>query len=309
MLNKFWQRVMVTIWQKSEYHLFLTATKNTFCMRKYTIYVVTIFTAVVLLFQSSEVRTNSVQPPAGRTGAPDELTCGDGGACHNATPNTGSGSVLIAFSGNNNEYIPGATYEVTVTVIDADASKFGFECTSVDVNGDGAGTWSTVVQGNVAYPTASAVNDREYVSHFMANSNNTWIINWIAPALDEGAITFYASGNGANGNSSNTGDNIYTSSLVINNATGIEALAQSNPFVIENLSHDQLNVQYFSEDHNPVVFHLYNLSGKCLKSFEVDNQSSTTHSTSLDVSSIPNGFYIMQYVSGTIAASHKIVIQ
>ncbi|MBA2407761.1 MAG: T9SS type A sorting domain-containing protein [Chitinophagales bacterium] len=277
-------------------------------MRKYTIYLVTICTAVVLLFQFSEVRTNSIQPPAGRTGAPGELTCGDGAACHNTTPNTGSGSVMLSFNGDNNEYVPGDTYQVTVTVLDPDASKFGFECTSIDNNGDSAGIWSGEVQGNIAFPTAGAVDDRKYVSHFMADANNTWIVNWIAPATDIGAVTFYASGNAANGNSSATGDEIYTTSLTINMATGIEIIESGNPFMVESITHDYLNVQYYSAGLNSVAFQLYDLNGKHLKSFDGNSQSPGTHSTTLDVSSIPQGLYFLQYVSGNIGITKKIII-
>merc|ERR1712093_550447 len=47
-----------------------------------------------------------------------------------------------------------------------------------------------------------------------ANSN-TWIFSWTAPQVNVGKISFYASGNAANNNSSTSGDNGYETQTTI----------------------------------------------------------------------------------------------
>ncbi|MDP7000253.1 MAG: hypothetical protein QF569_29805, partial [Candidatus Poribacteria bacterium] len=47
------------------------------------------------------------------------------------------------------------------------------------------------------------------------SNSNTWLMDWIAPAVDTGKISFYASGNAANNNGKNTGDNGYKTEVTI----------------------------------------------------------------------------------------------
>lgn len=280
-------------------------------MRKYTISLVCMLTAVLLTFQYSEVRTNAIQPQAGRTGAPLELTCGDDLACHNTTPNTFTGNVAISFSGANNTYIPGTTYQVTVTVSEAGINKFGFECTSIDANGDSAGTWLSAVSGSVAFPVAGAVNHRKYVSHHNAGANNTWVIDWKAPAVDKGPLTFYAAGNAANGNALATGDHIYTSSLtIIPGVVGIdEAPANYASLFIQNLVNSDLNVQYDLSSAAQVSVILFNSLGQFEKILFTGNEPVGTHQHAFNVKNLHPGLYFVQFISGNSRHTEKIIVE
>ena len=51
--------------------------------------------------------------PASRTGAPGEANCT---ACHGGGANDGSTTSSITFSGSNNEYQPGLTYNMTLSI-------------------------------------------------------------------------------------------------------------------------------------------------------------------------------------------------
>lgn len=49
----------------------------------------------------------------------------------------------------------------------------------------------------------------------MANSNNTWTVEWTPPATNVGDINFYVAGNAANGNGQASNDRIFTQSYTL----------------------------------------------------------------------------------------------
>jgi hypothetical protein len=279
-------------------------------MHKTILSIVTVSLVVLLTFQYSDVQTNIIQPQAERTGAPQELTCGDQVACHNVTPNTGSGNVSIVFNGGNNEYVPGNTYEVAITVSEAGITKFGFECTSIDANGDSAGLWLAAVQGAIAYPLFPNTLHRRYVSHHNADATNSWVVNWKAPVADKGPLTFYAAGNAANGNLLATGDHIYTSSLtilpIIDGISNVDGT--QTPFVIQNPVHDDLNIQYGLDANENITISLYDLKGTLIRILYDQDEVTGFHARSFDISEIAAGLYLVQLKSGNIHYTEKIIV-
>jgi hypothetical protein len=61
---------------------------------------------------------------------------------------------------------------------------------------------------------------RQYIEHTDAGTfpgtqgGASWTFNWVAPSSDVGPVTFYAAGNQANNDGLNTGDEIYTASVM-----------------------------------------------------------------------------------------------
>ncbi|MGH9969128.1 MAG: choice-of-anchor V domain-containing protein, partial [Pyrinomonadaceae bacterium] len=78
----------------------------------------------------------SAGPPAGYTGAPNEEpeACAE---CH-VPPDAGTGQISISAP---QTYIPGQTYEITVTHTNADLTRlrWGFELTALDPSDEKAG--------------------------------------------------------------------------------------------------------------------------------------------------------------------------
>lgn len=279
-------------------------------MRKLIIRSVSIAVGIVLIFQFSEVRTNIIQPQAERTGAPDELTCGDGTACHNTTPNTGPGNVSILYSDLSNNYIPGNTYQLTFTVTEATMTRFGFECTSLDANGDSAGTWLSAVSGSIAFPTVPSDLHRRYVSHHNASSNNVWVVNWKAPATDKGPLTFYAAGNAANGNQLSTGDHIYTTSLAVTPLSiGIDEASDPYFFSVQNPVSDQLNIRYRLPATSHFMIRLFNTNGQLLKTLQEGNENAGFHLILFDVSDLSAGMYLIRFDSEANSQTAKIIVE
>lgn len=157
-------------------------------------------------------------PSASHTNAPGEDNCT---ACHTSYPvNSGEGSVAIG--GVPHNYLPNKPVTITVTTADPgpSASIFGFQLTAIDSQGRKAGTFSLPVQNPAKTQIINGIvggNQREYVEHTIDGlfttgvfGSNTWTFTWTAPPRMVGKIDFHASGNGANGDGTNSGDYIYT---------------------------------------------------------------------------------------------------
>lgn len=171
--------------------------------------------AVVLslpLMVSAEVLFSG-GPGDGRTGAPGEGSCTD---CHSGSPDDG----IVQIIGAPTFYVPDMTYSITVTLLDQDQSRWGFELTAKDDASNGAGTFTVTDPVNTQLSDNAAPN-ADYMKHTSAgtydntpNGPVTWQFDWTAPSTDVGDITFYVAGNAANSNNNTSGDNIYTSSAV-----------------------------------------------------------------------------------------------
>ena len=177
--------------------------------------------AVILLGNTQKVTASADGPTASFTNAPGEANCT---ACHTTYPlDSGTGQVQI--SGVPQTYVPGQQVQITVKTSQDDGVIFGFQITAIDSTGLGAGTFT--IPAPVAYQmktkrNAVAGNLREYVEHQRAGTftdgvfgSNTWTFTWTAPSPARGKIDFYAAGNAANGDGTNSGDYIYTTSASI----------------------------------------------------------------------------------------------
>jgi hypothetical protein len=157
-------------------------------------------------------------PPPSYTNAPGESNCT---ACHTSFDlNSGPGHVTI--SGLPAVYSSNQEVLVSVTTNHPDGFLYGFELTAIDASGAQAGTLVATDTANTQLKSAEvAGHTRQYIEHTFAGAfpvefnQRTWTFKWIAPAASAGPVTFYAAGNGANGDSESTGDYIYTTSATV----------------------------------------------------------------------------------------------
>ena len=166
--------------------------------------------------------------PSHHTGAPGETTCT---ACHTGNAlNAPGGSVVISAP---DAYEPGTRVDITVNVQHSDASRFGFQLTAKDVSGQFVGTFD-VSAPDVRIAVGSP---GEHVTHSPAidtDGSASWTIPWTAPAAGSGTVTFYAAGNAANGDFTNQGDFIFTSSATLAEGTATHVDRDAGlPFVLE----------------------------------------------------------------------------
>lgn len=142
------------------------------------------------------------------TGAPGENTCY---FCHTAFPdNIGPGSISITSSGGTN-YLPGGSYNITVTVTGSTLPKYGFQMTPLKVSDNTRTGKFTPVTNTDTFLTGG----RHYIEHSGANSTGVWVIPWQAPATNVGDIRFYATGVGAQFPTGTPGDYPYSTTFTI----------------------------------------------------------------------------------------------
>jgi len=152
------------------------------------------------------------KPPTktGAAGAPD-----NGETCISCHGSSGNGSLVV--SNLPNQYKSGEKYTLSVKLSQSGRQRWGFILTALDKNGNQAGTF----ESNDANTQVFSASGRQYIGHTSSgtaagqSNSNTWLMDWIAPAVDTGKISFYASGNAANNNGKNTGDNGYKTEITI----------------------------------------------------------------------------------------------
>ncbi|HSE24694.1 MAG TPA: PQQ-dependent sugar dehydrogenase, partial [Pyrinomonadaceae bacterium] len=165
----------------------------------------------------SRVQAFSAGPPAGYTGAPSEEpeACAE---CH-VPPDAGTGHISITAP---QTYVPGQTYQITVTHTNADTSRlrWGFELTALDTSDEKAGDLQSLNGTTQVLNNAGPGSARQYIEHTSSGTfigqqgGASWTFNWTAPATDAGPITFYTAGNQANNDGNTSGDYIYKTFVV-----------------------------------------------------------------------------------------------
>ncbi len=136
--------------------------------------------------------------------------------CHNDNLETYQAGMItsnIPLSG----YLPDSTYTITATISYVGLSKFGFEISPQDSNGGKMGTM-TIGGSDMQIDTSG-----RYITHTIGGNSGTnsrsWTFTWKAPSTGKGTLTFYGAFNAADGDNTDEGDNIYLSTLVVNDAT------------------------------------------------------------------------------------------
>ena len=115
-------------------------------------------------------------------------------------------------------YTPGASYTVKISLSSTVGTPggYGFQITCVkSSNSTDINTWGTPPSNTHVVGIPASAPTRHYFEHDAMLSSGTISIPWTAPAAGTGGVKFYLVGNIVNGNNSNTGDNVDTTSLLI----------------------------------------------------------------------------------------------
>jgi hypothetical protein len=240
--------------------------------------------------------TSSSTPPPGYSGAPGQTNCT---SCHSGTVNSGSGSVTLSGLPSSG-YTPGAQYTITINITDASKVRFGFEMVALTTANAQAGTFILVSSNNTSLQLSGG---KTYVGHLSANSTKTWTVNWNAPATNVGAVTFYLVGNAANGNSTDTGDNIYSTSVALSPAspTGVKEENTISLNFYPNPATEKLHVDFTEKTTRLKIL---DLTGR-----EVFSKIPLENSRQLDVSNYPNGTYFLQVEQEKTTQLKRFVVQ
>jgi len=263
-------------------------------MKKFSKFLPLLLIPVAIFFLA-----NQSGSPGGKTGSP-----GDGGntctQCHSGTAQNSSN--WITTNVGTAGYVNGQTYTITATGTKTGVSKFGFELTAEDEQGNKVGTFT------ITNPTETKlINGNKSVTHTSGgttpNGNTkSWSVDYSVPAGISGDITFYASFNGANGNGGTSGDQIYLSQHTISqDVTGIEELANAMK-VYPNPSTGIVNIEIPSSNKNTEAT-ITNNSGQVVRKLNLQNQLNN-----LDLSDLAKGVYFVQLAGNGTNEMKKLVI-
>ena len=194
--------------------------------------------AAILLSGSRVTKTahaSSSGPIAGVTGAPFEGNCTQ---CHTAPSGALGQFTITAPSG----YVPGQTYQITVTHVNTDdvtpRMKWGFELTALTVAGQNpVGNLQSLPKSTLTQViTGGPGGNRQYIEHTSDGSFDgqlggaSWTFTWTAPLTSMGQVRLYAAGNQANRDFTTTGDQIYLAQATINPLSCSYSLSSSSTF-------------------------------------------------------------------------------
>lgn len=257
------------------------------------------------------------------TGAPGELTCASSNCHSDAMVNTGDIANSHSFKDSNGNdvtyYQPGETYTISISVTDANSSKFGFQVTSLDSSDNYIGQL-VVTDGNRTQlqPNSdpSSLN-REYITHtFGGNSEvspgvGSWSMDWTAPANNSGDITFYYCTNATNSNGQNTGDALYLSNFTISEYSQPNSIPQigKQEDIKVSVRNRKVRFNYYLNSSENVLIKVTHLSGKQLTSRNHGKLSAGEHISTVDLdNSLPAGIYLATIFVGNQHYSEKIII-
>jgi hypothetical protein len=269
----------------------------------------TLFTTWVLTdqnphqFQKYASVINSGGASPGKTGAPGESNCT---MCHSGSVNDGFGVSSISFSGLNNEYIPGTTYDLSLSLNNG-SSKNGFQLVVLDsITESNAGT---IMVSDVVNTQISSGNNRTYLNHTSAgNSLNLWDFQWTAPASDVGPIKIYYAYNVAGYPYTNTsGDLIYTNHITLSpsNST-ITCNNEFLDFQCYVVNQNQLNIISNINSSEKSIIKIYNMIGKEVFIKKLNFFNNQTFQLSLP-SNLTSGTYIVSLKVGKEIKNQKII--
>lgn len=237
--------------------------------------------------------------PGGKSGSP-----GDSGAtcsqCHSGTPQTATNWITTNIPEIG--YVGGQTYTITATGTHTGANKFGFELTAEDASGAKVGTFE-ITNAN----ETKLVNSNKAVTHKSAgttpaNGVKTWSFDWTAPEASAGDVTFYAAFNGANGNGSTSGDQIYTTTHTVGpDVTGIEDLTNEFRFY----PNPTTGVVNFELPGNKIASQIavFNNNGQAVASYDLRSEF-----RQVDLRNLSKGMYFVKLTGATETAMQKLVI-
>ena len=178
----------------------------------------TIFAILLTVFVTSSFFTTKHPnfigvPPSGLTG----FTASYCTNCHGGFPlNNAGGSVQVTGLPTTVTAGLGYTFSLTTSHINSDRGRWGFSIVAKNSAGENIGTFSS---NNInAAPNTNDINELSHNNAVSTALTNTFTYSnlvWTAPATlgaNDGQVTFYYTGNAANGDGGTGGDYIYTGS-------------------------------------------------------------------------------------------------
>lgn len=213
--------------------------------------------AGLILFYPTISNSNGSGSPGGKTGSPtDGVSCS---GCHYAGVGTGA---TITTNIPANGYVPNQVYTITAQVSQTGINKFGFEITAEEDNFGSAKTGTFIVTNSTeTQPTNNNSAITHKASGTSASDSKSWSMDWQAPNTGTGAVTFYGSFMGTNGDGTNSGDTYHSATLTVNEgiANSITTISSKDQFIFNSITKtieciDNSNVSIYNIQGKLVLF-------------------------------------------------------
>lgn len=248
---------------------------------------------------------------AGYTGSPGESTCAN---CHSGGSSPASAiSISSTPSFSNNEYVPGTTYTIEITVSATGFSKFGFGCEILNASNTNAGLMQNQGAG-VKFLNSGARKNAVQNTGKINSGSAVFSFEWVAP--QSGAATIYVSGNAVNGNNSSSGDFPITPvSLALQAQVPIDPvsinearLLYGEMSIYPQPSNGITRLNYSLKQSAHIEISICDLSGKELKLFNEGKQEQGQHSKLLSLDELSEGVYFLKLSGEGKPLSQKLII-
>lgn len=254
---------------------------------------------------TSTAHSNAGGAPIAKTGSP-----GDGSNCTGCHSGTASSGGSITSNVPVTGYIPGNTYTITATISVSGINKYGFE---VSPQGTTSAQKGTLVATD-AVNTKLLGTTGKYITHKLAGTSGTgtktWTFNWIAPAAGTGNAIMYGAFVAANGNGANSGDQVFLTSLLIqeNLSAGIMDIVNNADSwnVYPNPSTDKITIESLDANAEMKSLEMYDITGKLIKSI---NYETISQSQSIDIADLQSGVYVLNIQTDKNRITKKFIKQ
>jgi len=213
----------------------------------------------------------------------------------------------------NWEYLPGVTYNISVTVEENAMILFGFGLEVLD-NADNTSTGQLVVTDPGSTQILNAMvggMQRPNMVHSpnggVAMNSKVFDFDWTAPTTPVNNVTFYFAGVAANDNNANSGDRVYSSSQVANAMpVGIDEERLADLISIHpNPAHDQLSISYTGAPGEKVQVELFDLKGRSVRT---ESNLSLVNAKLTGLNALPAGTYVLRLSVGEERFQQRVVL-
>ncbi|MCA6364172.1 MAG: T9SS type A sorting domain-containing protein [Bacteroidetes bacterium] len=239
--------------------------------------------------------SNTSGSPIGRSGAPGDNNGGTCTGCHSGTPSNQQG--IITHNIPATGYTPGSTYQITATFAASNSIKYGFQATPQDGNGTQVGSF-TATNATETQTQSSG----KYITHRAAGTSapsntKTWTWNWTAPASASGPVTIYGAFNATNNQTNSSGDLVTLSNTGpiqpdLSSVTEAPELAALVVYPVPAQTEITVNA---GRSFGATTLTLISLDGRRVNEIKFDEF--TNSGTSIDISTLPQGVYFLQFES------------
>lgn len=251
---------------------------------KNVIYTLTFLLSVLMFFSNS---TGVPQAVTRAPGEPSNLSCN---ACHSGGNFNPTISLLLKDTSGTviNNYEPGKTYNLEVTVVGVNSPKsYGFQMVSLaEGNNVDVGVWSNL--GNrVKVLNPSPLLGRKYLVQSSPKQDGVFTMDWTAPQTNIGNVNFYFSGLAVNLNGNTNGDSHAVGSRKIEplSTSSVEQTESLSISLFPNPSHDYILLKGSTENIN---IKIYDQQGNC---FQVVSDAGKR----IDISWLNSGLYFVVF--------------